>query len=72
LIYTTSCREVKDKEMVKEEIKRVNIGGASLRECSNREISPRVSYPFPKGERESNQRHGNAEKEQKHRNVDKN
>jgi hypothetical protein len=56
LIYTTSCREVKGREMVKEKIKRVNIRGSSPRNNLERESSPIESYPLSKGERESNHR----------------
>jgi hypothetical protein len=61
-IYMTYCREVKGREIVKEEIRRVKTGRASpWRVHPGRAVQEKVTF-CQKG-RESNQRHGNAEKE---------
>jgi len=46
----TSCREVKGREIVKEDIKRVNIGRSTPKKISNRGSNPRErEFPVSPG-----------------------
>jgi hypothetical protein len=46
LIYMTSCREVKEREIVKEEIRRVKIGREAPRKAQTWGASPERELPF--------------------------